>query len=80
MLGGVSVAEGQIRHTTPYHTSLRPPMFTGGLQRNDTPPSELSYSHDRDAGADGGPEKENLRLFTNTVRAHQLQNLLMISL
>lgn len=54
MLGGVLVAEGQIRHTTPYQTSLRPPMFTGGLQRSDTPPSELSYSHDRDAGADGG--------------------------
>lgn len=80
MLGGVLVADGQIRHTTPYHTSLRPPMSVGGLQRKDTPPSELSYSHDRDTGADGGPEKENLQLFANTVNAHQLLNLLMITL
>lgn len=80
MLDGVLVADGQIRHTTPYHTSLRPPMSLGGLQRNETPPSELSYSHDKDTGADGGPEKENLQLFTDTVSAHPLLNHLMITL
>lgn len=52
-------------------------MSVGGLQRKDTPPSELSYSHDRDTGADGGPEKENLQLFTNTVSVHQLLNLMI---
>jgi len=80
MLGVALVADGQIRQTTPYHTSLRPPMSVGGRQRNETPPSELSYSHDKDTGADGGPEKENLQLFTNTVSAHQLLIRLMITL
>lgn len=58
MEGGDCEAEGQIRHTTPYHTSLRPPMSCGGRQRSDTPPSELSYSQDRDTGAEGGAEGE----------------------
>lgn len=53
-VGLVMVAEGQMRHTTPYHTSLRPPMSTGGRQRRDTPPSALSYSQVREMGADGG--------------------------
>lgn len=58
MEAGDCEAEGQIRHTTPYHTSPRPPMSCGGRQRSDTPPSELSYSHDRDTGAEGGAEGE----------------------
>lgn len=52
--GFEKVAEGQMRHTTPYHTSLRPPMSTGGRHLKDTPPSALSYSQDRETGADGG--------------------------
>lgn len=48
-------AEGQIRHTMVYHTSRRPPVSRGGRQRSDTPPSPLSYSQERDRGADGGP-------------------------
>lgn len=53
-VGLVKVAEGHMRHTTPYHTSLRPPMSTGGRHLKDTPPSPLSYSQDRETGADGG--------------------------
>lgn len=54
--GFVMVAEGQIRHTTPYQTSLRPPMSTGWRHLSDTPPSPLSYSQLRETGADGGAE------------------------
>lgn len=53
--GAAKVAEGQILHTTPYHTSLRPPMSTGGRQRRDTPPSPLSYSQETEVGAEGEP-------------------------
>lgn len=52
--GLVMVAEGQVRHTTPYHTSLRPPMSAGGRHLRDTPPLPLSYSQVRETGADGG--------------------------
>lgn len=62
--GLVTVAEGQMRHTTPYHTSLRPPMSTGGRHLKDTPPSPLSYSQVRETGADGGAERENRRGLT----------------
>ena len=57
--GLVKVGEGQMRHTTPYHTSLRPPMSTGGRHLRDTPPSPLSYSQDRETGADGGAVEED---------------------
>lgn len=50
----VKVGDGQMRHTTPYHTSLRPPMSTGGRHLKETPPSPLSYSQVRETGADGG--------------------------
>lgn len=56
-VGFVMVAEGQIRHTIPYHTSLRPPMSTGWRHLSDTPPSPLSYSQLRETGADGGAEE-----------------------
>lgn len=56
--GLVKTGEGQIRHTTPYHTSLRPPMSRGGRHIMDTPPSSLSYSQDRETGGDGGAVKE----------------------
>ena len=59
--GLLKVAEGQMRHTTPYHASPRPPMSTGGRQRRDTPPSPLSYSQERETGAEGGPEREGER-------------------
>ena len=55
--GLVKVGEGQMRHTTPYQTSLRPPMSTGGRHLRDTPPSPLSYSQDIEIGADGGAEE-----------------------
>lgn len=55
------VGEGQMRHTTPYHTSLRPPMSTGGRHLKDTPPSPVSYSQDREIGADGGAVEETER-------------------
>ncbi|TNN81120.1 hypothetical protein EYF80_008776 [Liparis tanakae] len=56
--GLVKVAEGQMRHTTPYHTSPRPPMSTGGRHLKDTPPSALSYSQDGETGADGGAREK----------------------
>lgn len=56
-VGLVMVAEGQMRHTIPYQTSLRPPMSTGWRHLNDTPPSPLSYSQLRETGADGGAEE-----------------------
>lgn len=52
--GLVKVGEGQMRQTTPYQTSLRPPMSAGGRHLKDTPPSPLSYSQVRETGADGG--------------------------
>lgn len=61
-LGCISVAEGQILHTTPYATSLRPPRSSGGFQRRDTPSSELLYSQDRETGAEGGAGKANTLL------------------
>lgn len=61
-VGLVMVAEGQMRHTTPYHTSPRPPMSTGGRHLRDTPPSALSYSQDGETGADGGAEEETRRI------------------
>lgn len=63
--GLVMAAEGQMRHTTPYHTSLRPPMSTGGRHLKDTPPSPLSYSQDSETGADGGA----VDIKTDSVRA-----------
>lgn len=58
--GLVKVGEGQMRQTTPYQTSLRPPMSAGGRHLKDTPPSPLSYSQVTETGADGGAgwEKE----------------------
>lgn len=57
-VGLLKVGEGQMRQTTPYHTSLRPPMSTGGRHLKETPPSPLSYSHVGDTGAEGGAEEE----------------------
>lgn len=72
--GCVCVAEGQILQTTLYVTSLRPPKSRGGFQRRDTPPSELSYSQDRDTGAEGGAGK------ANTLKFSEFPNSISVSL